>query len=368
MATLTENIETLKSTINAEKSIIEDYDGPVPEGTNISTYEEKVRNIIKGRRHIGEIFYSTVPITDAGVHILDGSLLLDGGIYDSFITYIASLKDSYPNLFCTEEEWQSSVSTYGVCGKYVLTEGTSLRLPKITGFIEGISSTTDLGNIKEAGIPNIKCSIQKNIYTSTLGALLNAHVSELTIEGCIKTESTTSNIFTIGSQSSELIKKIEIDASMSNPVFGKSDTVQPQAIQLLVYVQVANSIPSDVELDIDNITTEVANKADKTEVANKAMPSDKYVDVSFSHGTYYVAPSDGYLTIYGYGSASPISIVLKDSNDSIVLLVNSAFGGVESDKSMGVTMPMRKGQISYMYYYNGTIDNCRFVYAEGNKP
>lgn len=292
MATLTENIETLKSTINAEKSIIEDYDGPVPEGTNISTYEEKVRNIIKGRRHIGEIFYSTVPITDAGVHILDGSLLLDGGVYDSFITYISSLKDSYPNLFCTEEEWQSSVSTYGVCGKYVLTEGTSLRLPKITGFIEGISSTTDLGNI----------------------------------------------------------------------------TVQPQAIQLLVYVQVANSIPSDVELDIDNITTEVANKADKTEVANKAMPSDKYVDVSFSHGTYYVAPSDGYLTIYGYGSDSPISIILKDSNDSIVLLVNSVFGGVESDKGMGVTMPMRKGQISYMYYYNGTIDICKFVYAEGNKP
>lgn len=316
MATLTENIETLKSTINAEKSIIEDYDGPVPEGTNISTYEEKVRNIIKGRRHIGEIFYSTVPITDAGVHILDGSLLLDGGIYDSFITYIASLKDSYPNLFCTEEEWQSSVSTYGVCGKYVLTEGTSLRLPKITGFIEGISSTTDLGNIKEAGIPNIN----------------------------------------------------EIDASMSNPVFGKSDTVQPQAIQLLVYVQVANSIPSDVELDIDNITTEVANKADKTEVANKAMPSDKYVDVSFSHGTYYVAPSDGYLTMLGYGSASPISIALKDSNDSIILLVNSVFGRVESDYSMGVTVPMRKGQISYMYYYNGTIDICRFVYAEGNKP
>lgn len=182
MATLTENIETLKSTINAEKSIIEDYDGPVPEGTNISTYEEKVRNIIKGRRHI------------------------------------------------------------------------------------------------------------------------------------------------------------------------------------------ANSVPSDVELDIDNITTEVANKADKTEVANKAMPSDKYVDVPFSQGTYYVAPSDGYFTISGYGSATPISIALKDSNDSIILLVSSVLGAVESDRIMGVTMPMRKGQIAYMYYYNGTISGCRFVYAEGNKP
>lgn len=308
MATLTENIETLKSTINAEKSIIEDYDGPVPEGTNISTYEEKVRNIIKGRRHIGEIFYSTVPITDAGVHILDGSLLLDGGIYDSFITYIASLKDTYPDIFCTESEWQSSVSTYGTCGKFVLTEGTSLRLPKMVGFVEGTSDATKLGDHKVYQITEVQT------YASDSGV---------------------TNI---------------------------------NSITCLAYIQVANSVPSDVELDIDNITTEVANKADKTEVANKAMPSDKYVDVPFSHGTYYVAPSDGYLTIYGYGAASPIGIVLKDSNDSIILLVNSVFGVVESNQAMGVTMPMRKGQISYMYYYNGTISICRFVYAEGNKP
>lgn len=308
MATLTENIETLKSTINAEKSIIEDYDGPVPEGTNISTYEEKVRNIIKGRRHIGEIFYSTVPITDAGVHLLDGSLLLDGGIYDSFITYIASLKDTNPDIFCTESEWQSSVSTYGTCGKFVLTEGTSLRLPKMVGFVEGTSDATKLGDHKVYQITEVQT------YASGSGV---------------------TNI---------------------------------NSITCLAYIQVANSVPSDVELDIDNITTEVANKADKTEVANKAMPSDKYVDVPFSHGTYYVAPSDGYLTIYGYGAVSPIGIVLKDSNDSIVLLVNSVFGVVESNQAMGVTMPMRKGQISYMYYYKGTISICRFVYAEGNKP
>ena len=313
MATLTENIETLKSTINAEKSIIEDYDGPVPEGTNISTYEEKVRNIIKGRRHIGEIFYSTVPITDAGVHILDGSLLLDGGIYDSFITYIASLKDSYPNLFCTEEEWQSSVSTYGVCGKYVLTEGTSLRLPKITGFIEGISSTTDLGNIKEAGIP--------------------------------------------------------IDASMSNPVFGKSDTVQPQAIQLLVYVQVANSIPSDVELDIDNITTEVANKAyktevankaDKTEVANKAFPSDKYTDLTFSNGAKFTAPADGY---YCLGGSSQSLGQAGLQNLSYKYNVGCT---VQSGSSYGFILPACKGNICRVYG-DIAVEYFRFIYANSSK-
>lgn len=351
MATLTENIETLKSTINAEKSIIEDYDGPVPEGTNISTYEEKVRNIIKGRRHIGEIFYSTVPITDAGVHLLDGSILIDGGVYDSFIKYISSLKDSYPNLFCTEEEWQSSVSTYGVCGKYVLTEGTSLRLPKITGFIEGISSTTDLGNIKEAGIPNIKCSIQKNIYTPTLGALLNAHVSELTIEGCIKTESTTCNIFTIGSQSSELIKKIEIDASMSNPVFGKSDTVQPQAIQLLVYVQVANSIPSVVELDIDNITTEVANKV---------FPSDKYTDLTFSNGAEFTAPADGYYCLGGL-SQSLGQAGLK--NISVGYQVGCT---IQSGTTYGFFLPIRKGNICRVYG-DVAVEYFRFIYANSSK-
>lgn len=301
MATLTENIETLKSTINAEKSIIEDYDGPVPEGTNISTYEEKVRNIIKGRRHIGEIFYSTVPITDAGVHILDGSLLLDGGIYDSFITYIASLKDTYPDIFCTESEWQSSVSTYGTCGKFVLTEGTSLRLPKMVGFVEGTSDATKLGDHKVYQITEVQT------YASGSGV---------------------TNI---------------------------------NSITCLAYIQVANSVPSDVELDIDNITTEVANKADKTEVANLSMPSTSYIDLVFSNGAEFTAPEDGYYCLSGT-SASLGQAGLK--NISIGYQVGCT---IQNGTTYGFFLPIRKGNICRVYG-DVAVTYLRFFYAENVKP
>lgn len=301
MATLTENIETLKSTINAEKSIIEDYDGPVPEGTNISTYEEKVRNIIKGRRHIGEIFYSTVPITDAGVHILDGSLLLDGGIYDSFITYIASLKDTYPDIFCTESEWQSSVSTYGTCGKFVLTEGTSLRLPKMVGFVEGTSDATKLGDHKVYQITEVQT------YASGSGV---------------------TNI---------------------------------NSITCLAYIQVANSVPSDVELDIDNITTEVANKADKTEVANLSMPSTSYIDLIFSNGAEFTAPEDGYYCLSGT-AASLGQAGLK--NISIGYQVGCT---IQNGTTYGFFLPIRKGNICRVYG-DVAVTYLRFFYAENVKP
>lgn len=300
MATLTENIETLKSTINAEKSIIEDYDGPVPEGTNISTYEEKVRNIIKGRRHIGEIFYSTVPITDAGVHLLDGSLLLDGGIYDSFITYIASLKDTYPDIFCTESEWQSSVSTYGTCGKFVLTEGTSLRLPKMVGFVEGTSDATKLGDHKVYQITEVQT------YASGSGV---------------------TNI---------------------------------NSITCLAYIQVANSVPSDVELDIDNITTEVANKADKTEVANKAFPSDKCTDLPFSNGAEFTAPADGYYCLGG------LSQSLGQAGLQNLSYKYNVGCTVQSGSSYGFILPACKGNICRVYG-DIAVEYFRFIYANSSK-
>ena len=291
MATLTENIETLKSTINAEKSIIEDYDGPVPEGTNISTYEEKVRNIIKGRRHIGEIFYSTVPITDAGVHILDGSLLLDGGIYDSFITYIASLKDTYPDIFCTESEWQSSVSTYGTCGKFVLTEGTSLRLPKMVGFVEGTSDATKLGDHKVYQITEVQT------YASGSGV---------------------TNI---------------------------------NSITCLAYIQVANSVPSDVELDIDNITTEVANKA---------FPSDKYTDLTFSNGGEFTAPADGYYCLGG------LSKSLGQAGLQNLSYKYNVGCTVQSGTPYGFILPVCKGNICRVYG-DIAVEYFRFIYANSSK-
>lgn len=42
-------------------------------------------------RNIGEVITSALPLTDAGLHLLDGSLILGGGVYDDFVNYIAEL-------------------------------------------------------------------------------------------------------------------------------------------------------------------------------------------------------------------------------------------------------------------------------------
>lgn len=72
-------------------------------------------------RNIGEIVQSTIPLTDAGLHLLDGTLISGGGSYDAFVEYIKDLYDggTATSLFTTEANWQTAVTTYGVCGKFV---------------------------------------------------------------------------------------------------------------------------------------------------------------------------------------------------------------------------------------------------------
>lgn len=206
-----------------------------------SQYENPLR--------IGQIIQSTIPLTDAGLHLLDGSLIDGSGIYSDFVNYIANLynndnteimyawkandqedadyvytktaniinstilynadgtvynKADYPryevfrsgtigpgpykvwyfltdegssssdyrvrssinseeniynfsqNFLTTEKEWQASVTNYGVCGKFVYDSvNNTVRLPKITGFIEGTINITTIGDLVEAGLPNI---------------------------------------------------------------------------------------------------------------------------------------------------------------------------------------------------------------------
>ena len=129
-------------------------------GTNIKTINNQSilgsGNLAISSRNIGEIVSSTIPLSDAGLHLLDGALISGSGSYADFVTYIAGLVSTYPDLFETEANWQTSVTNYGVCGKFVYdSENNTVRLPKITGFIEGTTDVTALGDLIEAGLPNI---------------------------------------------------------------------------------------------------------------------------------------------------------------------------------------------------------------------
>jgi len=63
---------------------------------------------IEPSKNIGQIIQSIIPLTDAGLHLLDGSLISGSGSYSAFVDYISGLVTDYPNLFETEANWQSS--------------------------------------------------------------------------------------------------------------------------------------------------------------------------------------------------------------------------------------------------------------------
>lgn len=294
--------------------------------------QEKINEIIDNLggggsgsgRNVGELVYSAMPLTDAGLHLLDGTLLSGGGIYEEFVQYVAGLVSDYPDLFATEASWQAAVSANGVCGKFVYTAGatwykwyssqwnvyfyvqslnpqygdpifyydgstftqsfyvgtvtegspddtmtstdgtatltrahgdttidieiqSSVRLPKITGIIEGTTSVSALGDLVAAGLPNIEGTIE-NIR---LGA---------TLTGSFYPTSGTSGTGTGSSATTSY--NWNFDASRSSSIYGNSTTVQPQTIKQLVYMVIANSTKTEIEVDIDQIATDLNGKAD----------------------------------------------------------------------------------------------------------
>lgn len=251
-------------------------------------------------RNLGEIIPSLIPLRDAHLHLLDGSLLMGSGAYGEFVSYMQTLVELYPSIFTTEEDWQNSVETYGVCAKFVYNElYHTLRLPKFTGIIEGTNDVEELGDVVEAGLPNITGSIPTHIPWTSAGGT-----------GALYSTSQSYN-FVNGSNSQTIVNGIYVDASLSNSIYGKSSTVQPQTTKVFYYIVVSNSSKTDIQVDIDEIATDLNGKADvdlsnvsfaesiKSEIISWAMPDYANAITYANDTTVHTAPSDGYVCLSG---------------------------------------------------------------------
>lgn len=202
-------------------------------------------------KDVGELVYSITPLTNAGLHLLNGSLIQGSGSYADFVTYIAGLVNDYPNLFVTEANWQASVTTYGVCGKFVYdSTNNTVRLPKITGIIEGTVDATALGDLVEAGLPNIISRFAVRAGVDAPDTLVNTTYSRGNSTASVSLSGDTQSVI------------LSTDASLSSPIYGNSTTVQPQTIKAFIYIVIATSAKTDIQVDIDEIATDLNGKAD----------------------------------------------------------------------------------------------------------
>ncbi len=156
------------------------------------------------------------------------------------------------NYFTDEETWQQNVSKYGECAKFVYNPtNNTVRLPKIKGLIEYTTSSLDLGELTAAGLPNITGFIDEMCtYSSSspTGAFYQ----------------TSSEVWRKSGVDQTLYEKdIHFDASRSSSIYGKSSTVQPQTVKYLVYIVVATTPKTSIQVDIDKIATDLNEKLDK---------------------------------------------------------------------------------------------------------
>lgn len=231
-------------------------------------------------RNIGEMVFSLLPQTDATLHLADGSLLDGSGIYERFVSYIANLYGEgpeHPAYFTTEEEWQESVETYGVCGKFVYNaSANTVRLPKVTGLIEGTLDINTLGMLTEAGLPNMDAN---GLHTHSRGTMditgTFRSIDNINLSGAFYQTAGAVGSVGGGSEVPSYINNFSAARSWTGStsqegththtmgsLLGKSNTVQPQTIKGYIYIVVATYVKTDdIEVDIDNVITDLNGKA-----------------------------------------------------------------------------------------------------------
>ena len=114
-------------------------------------------------------------------------------------------------------------------------ENEQIILPRNIWFEQ--ASLDDLGNV-ESGLPNITASVGAILGTNTAaGSFSNSVFGDK-----YTADSSNSNYW--------LTSTLNLNASLSNPVYGNSDTVQPNAIKKLLYICVGNTVKADAIIDL----------------------------------------------------------------------------------------------------------------------
>ena len=234
-------------------------------------------------RNIGEIVTSTIPLTDVGLHLLDGALINGSGIYSEFVTYIKGLRTQYSSLFTTESDWQASVTQYGVCGKFVYdSTNNTVRLPKYSNKIfTGEGTAPVIGNGTTVGIDTGSLG-NSGLVAGANGCLAIVGSQYGTSTGTIFPDTGIGNYVGITAGLSSDPSKSGLIADLSNIT---------TSLDGYYYIVVATSTKTDIQVDIDEIATDLNGKAD-IDLSNCTKP---HIVETYVNGTsWYRVYSDGW--------------------------------------------------------------------------
>lgn len=248
-------------------------------GQKIASVLESVTPAV-GRRNLGELVFSGVPLSDACLKLANGQAV-PRGAYADFYDYIASLAIAQDPGVITG----TSAGTGENIGKYVY-DSTNQRvfLPNLTNlFIEGTADSSSAGSYVAPGAPEIEGQIKDFAYTSLSGKSASSYTGAFTRSDGSQGQTCSWSSGTL------TLQVINFNASNSNSIYGSSNTIQPPAVKQYVYIVVANAYRLPATIDIDEVMTDINDLQSKVsflENNSLRLISKTYI---YPSGTYTIS-------------------------------------------------------------------------------
>ena len=281
------------------------------------------------------------------------------GVAYSRATYSAlwSYVQSKPALLITEAEWQAKYTATG--GKFVpyysSGDGSStFRTPLLCAYATGVADNSKIGTFKEAGLPNI---------TGTIAANYNANQR---LSGAFDNPSGYTGVNGLG-YGSGCEGQLNFDASKSNPIYGKSDTVTPDTMYGVWVIKAFGLIVNAENTDVSNLVSGV-NRVENIlgnvqNDLNTLSSSDYFPDyssyVQLSAGDFTPTVS-GWLVMHFRVSADYQEAYVQHKTTGVYLLWHHQ----NRYPGNGITIgcPVVAGEV-YTIVLGGSSESCCRFYA-----
>lgn len=205
---------------------------------------QELKEEISGARNIFDIFYSFTTSTPRGAYPLwTGETITDcAHYYPQFYQKALEYRSSGAIRVVDNATYESEVSKYGECGAFVIS-GNNIRLPKITMYLKSFSSPQDIGLTLPAGLPNITGELP-------VGESFSASFeASLAFTGAFRAYEPLDHWGNKGGWDKDNLG-VNFDASRCSSVYGASNTVQPPAVQVAMYIQVYNHVAEEANFDV----------------------------------------------------------------------------------------------------------------------
>lgn len=296
---------------------------------------------------LGLIFASAIPITDARVHLLDGTTIAQNGVYASFVSLIKNLISSGENISCTQSQYDSDIATYGQCGKFVIDDANGLiRLPKITEFIASNNGglTIGLAQLDEFKSHTHTQASHKHSISNPYQATSGNEVMVPSTSGTAK----------LGAASYAWTPTGSATPTINNT--GGTET-RPKNIRYPYYIVLATGYKSVQSLNVDAIMTELNKKGNDIQYLSE---SDKKKWFLLTHpiDSYYITDEtkspidnygggwakvegrfligaggngDGATYTFSHTGGSKDAIVVSHSHENVYIKVRTNKAGIGND-------------------------------------